>query len=146
MKQGWCGQAARKPLLMAESGSSKGWRWGGFEREGKEAGGSWLTDGCTAGRVGSESARGFTVRKAASLRPLQDQNTWGGAPRSQCSRCKFKFQRHQGQSPQAQSKATSSTEPSWVSGPTSRAGTGFTSEVAYTLSHKVDLWDKPSER
>lgn len=57
------------------------------------------------------------------------------------------FQRHQGQSPQAQSKATSSTRGhSWVSGPTSRAGSSFTSEVAYTLSHKVDLWDKPSER
>lgn len=120
MKQGWCGQAARKPLMMGESGSSEGWRWGGLEREGKRQEGAVLLEGWA-----SESARGFAIRKAASLRPLRDRNAWGGAPRSPCSRCKFKFQRQQRQSPQAQSKATSSTEPSWVSRPTSQAGSAL---------------------
>ena len=120
MKQGWCGQAARKPLTMGglvppRDGGGEGSRGRGKRQEGAAQLEGWA----------SESTRGLTVRKAASLRPLRNRNTWGGAPRSPYSRCKFKFQRHQRQSPQAQSKAPSSTEPSWVSRPTSQTGSAL---------------------
>ena len=72
------------------SGSSQGCRWGGC-RGGAKRGRRELR--CPSG--GPQSAR-----KAASLGPLRDQNRWGGAPTTQCSRCKFKFQRHPRQSPQ----------------------------------------------
>ena len=94
MKQGWCGQAARKSLTMGESGSSQGWRWGGC-RGGGERGRRELR--CPRG--GPQSARGLDVRKAASLRPLRDQNRWGGARRPSVPDASSS-QRHPRQSPQ----------------------------------------------
>ena len=142
MKQGWCGQAARKSLTMGESGSSQGWRWGGC-RGGGERGRRELR--CPRG--GPQSARGLDVRKAASLRPLRDQNRWGGAPTTQCSRCKFKSETPKAKPPALSQRPLLPRSPLGPPVlPLRLEVLRFTPELAHHSTTQSNLWDKPSER
>ena len=98
-------------------------------------------------RGGPQSARGLDVRKAASLRPLRDQNRWGGAPTTQCSRCKFKSETPKAKPPALSQRPLLPRSPLGPPVlPLRLEVLRFTSELAHHSTTQSNLWDKPSER